>query len=65
MTYSDHRELREQAWRMFGSRVDNGGATDNNASHHADPATARERGAAARFPTHAHWRLENTMAKTP
>ena len=32
LTYSDNRALREQAWRMFVNRGDNGGATDNNAT---------------------------------
>ena len=31
LTYSARRDLREQAWRLFVNRGDNGGATDHNA----------------------------------
>ncbi|HET9710920.1 MAG TPA: hypothetical protein VFP64_03530, partial [Pyrinomonadaceae bacterium] len=31
LTYSDRRDLREKAWRMFVNRGDNGGDKDNNA----------------------------------
>ena len=31
LTYSDRRDLREKAWRMFVNRGDNGGEHDNNA----------------------------------
>ena len=31
LTYSERRDLREKAWRMFVNRGDNGGATDNHA----------------------------------
>ena len=65
LTYSDNRALREQAWRMFVNRGDNGGATDNNAIITQILQLRAERAKLLGFPTHAHWRLENTMAKTP
>jgi len=65
LTYSDNRALREQAWRMFVNRGDNGGATDNNAAITQILQLRAERAQLLGFPTHAHWRLENTMAKTP
>jgi peptidyl-dipeptidase Dcp len=65
LTYSDNRALREQAWRMFVNRGDNGGATDNNANITQILQLRAERAQLLGFPTHAHWRLENTMAKTP
>jgi peptidyl-dipeptidase Dcp len=65
LTYADNRALREQAWRMFVSRGDNGGATDNNATIARILQLRAERAKLLGYPTHAHWRLENTMAKTP
>jgi peptidyl-dipeptidase Dcp len=65
LTYADNRALREQAWRMFVNRGDNGGATDNNATIAQILQLRAERARLLGFPTHAHWRLENTMAKTP
>ncbi len=65
LTYSDNRALREQVWRMFVNRGDNGGATDNNAIITQILQLRAERAKLLGFPTHAHWRLENTMAKTP
>ncbi len=65
LTYSDNRELREEVWRMFVNRGDTGGATDNN-SIIADILELRaERAALLGYETHAHWRLENAMARDP
>jgi len=50
---------------MFVNRGDNGGATDNNATIAQILQLRAERAKLLGFPTHAHWRLENTMAKTP
>ena len=65
LTYADNRALREQAWRMFVNRGDNGGATDNNATIARILQLRAERAKLLGYATHAHWRLENTMAKTP
>jgi peptidyl-dipeptidase Dcp len=65
LTYSDRRDLREKAWRMFVNRGDNGGEHDNNASITEILQLRAERAKLLGFPTHAHWRLENSMAKTP
>jgi peptidyl-dipeptidase Dcp len=65
LTYSDRRELREQAWRMFVNRGDNGGPTDNNAIISDILKLRAERARLLGYPTHAHWRLENSMAKNP
>jgi peptidyl-dipeptidase Dcp len=65
LTYSDRRDLREKAWRLFVNRGDNGGATDNNATISRILALRAERAKLLGYPTHAHWRLENAMAKTP
>jgi peptidyl-dipeptidase Dcp len=65
LTYSERRELREKAWRMFINRGDNGGERDNNAIISQILQLRAERAKLLGFPTHAHWRLENAMAKTP
>ncbi len=65
LTYSDRRELREKAWRMFINRGDNGDSHDNNAIITEILQLRAERAKLLGFPTHAHWRLQNAMAKTP
>lgn len=65
LTYSDRRDLREKAWKMFVNRGDNGDKNDNNATIAEILQHRAERAKLLGFPTHAHWRLENTMAKTP
>ena len=65
LTYSDRRDLREKAWRMFVNRGDNGDEHDNNAIITDILQLRAERAKLLGYKTHAHWRLENAMAKTP
>src|SRR5688572_25532119 len=65
LTYSDRRDLREKAWRMFVNRGDNSGEHDNNAIITEILQLRAERAKLLGYATHAHWRLENSMAKTP
>jgi peptidyl-dipeptidase Dcp len=65
LTYSEVRPLREKAWRMFINRGDNGDEHDNNAIISEILQLRAERAGLLGFPTHAHWRLQNSMAKTP
>ncbi len=65
LTYSENRGLREKAWRMFVDRGDNGGARDNNAIITEILQLRAERAKLLGYETHAHWRLEPQMAKTP
>ena len=65
LTYSEIRELREKVWRMFVDRGDNPGEHNNNQIVSEILALRAERAALLGYATHAHWRLENTMAKTP
>ena len=65
LTYSSNRELREKAWRMFINRGDNGDEHDNNATITEILQLRAERAKLLGYATHAHWRLENAMAKTP
>lgn len=65
LTYSANRELREKAWKMFVNRGDNGDAHDNNKIISEILQLRAERAKLLGYQTHAHWRLENAMAKTP
>jgi peptidyl-dipeptidase Dcp len=65
LRYSARRELREKVWRMFVNRGDNGGATDNNAVISEILQLRAARARLLGYETHAHWRLENAMAKNP
>jgi peptidyl-dipeptidase Dcp len=65
LTYSDRRDLREKVWRTYYNRGDNGDAHDNNKIITEILKLRAERAKLLGYETHAHWRLENTMAKTP
>jgi peptidyl-dipeptidase Dcp len=65
LTYSDRRDLREKVWRTFIMRGDNGEAHDTNATIAEILKLRAERAKLLGYATHAHWRLENSMAKTP
>ncbi len=65
LTYSDNRELREKAWRMFANRGDNGDGHDNNSIIAEILQLRAKRAELLGYKTHAHWRLENSMAKSP
>jgi peptidyl-dipeptidase Dcp len=65
LTYAENRELREKAWKMFVNRGDNGDAHDNNAIISEILQLRAKRAKLLGYETHAHWRLENSMAKTP
>jgi peptidyl-dipeptidase Dcp len=65
LTYSDRRDLRETVWRTYYSRGDNGDAHDNKQVIAEIVRLRAERAKLLGYPTHAHWRLEKSMAKTP
>ncbi|MBM5810620.1 MAG: M3 family metallopeptidase [Gammaproteobacteria bacterium] len=65
LTFAHNRALREQVWRAFKNRGDNGDANDTNQVI-ADILRLRaERAQILGFPTHAHLRMADTMAGTP
>ncbi len=65
LTFSSNRRLREQVWRAFKNRGDNGDVNDTNAVI-ADIMTLRaERAQILGFSTHAHYRMADTMAVDP
>jgi peptidyl-dipeptidase Dcp len=65
LTDSTRRDLREKVWRTYYRRGDNGDAYDNNAIITEILQLRAERAKLLGYETHAHWRLENAMAKTP
>ncbi|MFZ2959033.1 MAG: M3 family metallopeptidase [Candidatus Ozemobacteraceae bacterium] len=65
LTYADDRKLREQVWRTFYSRGDNGDKHDNNVIIRKILRLRAQRAILLGYKTHAHWRLEPQMAKTP
>jgi peptidyl-dipeptidase Dcp len=65
LTNSRRRELREQVWRHFVDRGDHRGEHDNNPLVVEILQLRAERAKLLGYPTHAHWRVENAMAKTP
>ena len=65
LIYAARRDLREKGWRMWIRRGDNGGAHDNNAVCSEILRLRARRAHLLGYPTHAHWRLDDAMAKTP
>jgi peptidyl-dipeptidase Dcp len=65
LTFSDRRDLRERGWRMWVGRGDMGDENDTAAIITEILALRAERARLLGYETHAHWRLENTMARTP
>ena len=65
LAFSGERDLREQVWRTYYSRGDNGDAHDNNAIIAEILQLRHERVQLLGYDDYATWRLENRMAKTP
>ncbi|MET0372081.1 MAG: M3 family metallopeptidase [Sphingobium sp.] len=64
LTFSERRDLRERLWRAFTSRCD-GGPHDNWPVIGEMLALRRERAALLGYADHAHFALEDSMARTP
>jgi glutamine synthetase adenylyltransferase/Zn-dependent oligopeptidase len=65
LTYAERRDLREKVWRTFYNRGNNGGAHDNKNIITEILALRSERAKLLGYPTHAHWRLADSMAENP
>jgi peptidyl-dipeptidase Dcp len=65
LTFADDRALREQVWRAFVNRGDNGGASDTNETIREIVRVRQERARLLGFANHAEWRMQDTMARTP
>ncbi|HVT43231.1 MAG TPA: M3 family metallopeptidase, partial [Thermoanaerobaculia bacterium] len=62
LTLSDERGLREQVWRTYYARGDNGDEYDNNALIPEILALRKERVGLLGYDNYADWRLEAQMA---
>ncbi len=65
LMFAEDRALRERVWRAFVSRGDNGDANDTNETIRQIVRVRAQRAQLLGYPSHAHWRMENTMADTP
>ncbi|MCM2679723.1 M3 family metallopeptidase [Echinimonas agarilytica] len=65
LTYSEERALREQVWRSYYSRGDNGDEYDNNAIIAEILKLREERVQLLGYDNYAQWRLEDRMAGSP
>jgi len=65
LTYADNRALREKVWRAFVNRGDNGGASDTNQIISEIVKLRADRAKLLGFSTHAEYRMQDTMAKSP
>jgi peptidyl-dipeptidase Dcp len=65
LTLADNRALREKVWRAFVNRGDNGDANDTNATIAAIVKARADRAKLLGYESHAHWRMQDTMAGTP
>ena len=65
LQFSARRDLRETAFRAWAARGENGGVTDNRAIAAEMVRLRAERARLLGYETYAHYRLADTMAKTP
>ncbi len=64
LTYSTQRDLRKKVWQMFVGRGDTG-KTDNKPTMTQILALRSERAKLFGHPSHAHWIVDDNMAKKP
>jgi peptidyl-dipeptidase Dcp len=65
LQFSARRDLRESAFRAWAARGENGGSTDNREIAAEMVRLRAERARLLGYETYAHYRLADTMAKTP
>jgi len=65
LQFSARRDLRETAFRAWAARGESGGASDNRAIAAEMVRLRAERARLLGYETYAHYRLADTMAKTP
>ncbi len=65
LQFSARRDLREKVFRAWIARGDGGGPTDNKAIIAEMVALRAERARLLGYPSFAHYRLDDAMAKTP
>jgi peptidyl-dipeptidase Dcp len=65
LSFGDNRALREKVWRAFVNRGDNKDANDTNATIAKIVKARADRARLLGYETHAHWRMQDTMAREP
>jgi peptidyl-dipeptidase Dcp len=65
LQFSTRRDLREKAFRAWIARGENDGASDNRGVMTETVRLRAERARLLGFDSYAHFRLDDTMAKTP
>ncbi|HEU0310749.1 MAG TPA: M3 family metallopeptidase [Sphingomicrobium sp.] len=65
LSFGTDRSLREKVWRAFVQRGDNGNANDTNALIAKIVKLRADRARLLGYATHADWRMQDTMAKSP
>ncbi len=65
LTFADNRAVREKVFKAFVNRGDNGDANDTNATIAKIVKARADRAKLLGFGSHAEWRMQDTMAKTP
>lgn len=65
LTFSTRRDLREESFLAWSKRGENGGETDNRAIVAEMVKLRAEKAKLLGFPTFAHFKLDDSMAKAP
>jgi peptidyl-dipeptidase Dcp len=65
LTFGSNRGLRQKVWQAFAGRGDNGGANDTNQLIAQIVKLRADRAKLLGFGSHAEWRMQDTMAKSP
>jgi peptidyl-dipeptidase Dcp len=65
LTFSERRGLREEVWRRFKARGDEGDANDTTRTITAIVRLRAERSALLGYASHAHWQMADSMAGDP
>ena len=65
LSFGTDRALREKVWKAFVQRGDNGDANDTNALIAKIVKLRADRAKLLGYATHAEWRMQDTMAKSP
>ena len=65
LTFATDRGARQKVWQAFVNRGDNGGANDTNQLISQIVKLRADRAKLLGFGSHAEWRMQDTMAKTP
>jgi peptidyl-dipeptidase Dcp len=65
LTFSERRDLREQAFKAWVARGENGGETDNRETIRETLDLRLEKAKLLGYGNYAELKLDNTMAKTP